>query len=69
MATINTRIQLRNDDISAWGQTNPTPLKGEVALAKRTDGSYDLRIGDGAKQWDALSGSLQLSANQIIGLT
>lgn len=69
MTTINTRIQLRNDDISAWGQTNPTPYRGEVALAKRTDGSYDLRIGDGIKQWDALSGSLQLSANQIIGLT
>lgn len=68
--SINTRISLRNDDIAAWEANSTTvPLKGEVTLAKRADGSYDLRIGDGAKNWGELSNSLMISADQIYGLT
>lgn len=67
--TINTRIVLRNDDLSNWVKSEKILLKGEVALAKREDGSYDLRIGDGTGSWNSLSDSFALSADQVIGLT
>lgn len=37
--TINTRIVLRNDHLSAWQNSAKAILKGEVALALREDGS------------------------------
>lgn len=66
---INTRIVLRNDDLSNWVDSTKPLLKGEVALAKRDNGTYDLRIGDGANLWKNLSNSFALSADQVIGLT
>ena len=32
--TINTRIVLRNDELSAWEKSEKQLLKGEVAFAK-----------------------------------
>ena len=77
MNTVNTRIILRNDDLSNWISANPVLSTGEVALARREDGTYDMRIGfvtsaEGgvptAKTFGELSNSLMLSSQQIIGL-
>lgn len=67
--TINTRIVLRNDYLSAWNTSDKKLLKGEVALALREDGKYEVRIGTGDKTWSALStDNIVLSANNILGL-
>ena len=67
--TINTRIVLRNDHLSAWNISDKKLLKGEVALALREDGKYEVRIGTGDKTWSALStDSIVLSASNILGL-
>lgn len=68
MAQLKTKIVLRNDDMTAWEASNPTLSKGEVALAKREDGSYDLRIGNDTSEWKDLSGSFAISSDQVIGL-
>jgi len=53
--TINTRIVLRNDELSNWDTSDKVLLKGEVALAQRDDGLYEVRVGDGVKKWSELS--------------
>lgn len=53
--TINTRIVLRNDSLANWQKSSKVLLQGEVALAKRTDGSFEVRVGDGTKTWSQLS--------------
>ena len=53
--TISTRIILRNDDLSNWEKSEKVLLKGEAALAKRADGLYEIRIGDGEHVWKDLS--------------
>lgn len=68
--TINTRIVLRNDTIAAWESSTKAILKGEVALALREDGKYEVRIGkDNTNTWNDLSTSgIVLSASNILGL-
>ena len=67
--TINTRIILRNDELSSWENSNLKLNSGEIALARREDGSYEMRIGKDNKTWNQLSGkNFMLSADQVIGL-
>ena len=58
--TINTRIILRNDTLSAWNQSQKKLLKGEMALALHTEdgkykNKYEIRIGEGDKTFSQLS--------------
>lgn len=48
---VNTRIILKNDELSNWNSSSLVLHAGEMALARREDGSYELRIGDGKKTW------------------
>lgn len=54
---INTRLVLRNDALSAFEASTVPLLKGEMALARRSDGNYEVRIGcaDSDKTWSQLS--------------
>ena len=52
MAQIQTRIVLRNDELSNWESSTITLKTGEAALARRPDGSYELRIGNGLSTWN-----------------
>lgn len=66
---ISTRILLRNDELSNWESSSVKLLAGEIALARRGDGSYEMRVGKGDKTWSELGGqNIMLSASQIIGL-
>ena len=66
---INTRILLRNDELSNWADSSLVLGAGEIALARRTDGSYEMRIGNGLSTWSQLGEqNFMLSANQVIGL-
>lgn len=50
--TINTRLVLRNDALANFQKSEKPLLKGEMALGKRDDGNYEVRIGtDGEKTW------------------
>lgn len=49
--TIKTRVLLRNDDLSNWINSSVVLGAGEVALARREDGSYEMRVGDNSKTW------------------
>jgi len=51
---INTRIILKNDELSAWDESSLILKQGEIALARREDGSYEMRIGNGNKTWTQL---------------
>ena len=51
MATLNTRIVLRNDTAAAWEQYDPKLLAGEVGVEKDT-GLF--KIGDGEHTWNEL---------------
>lgn len=54
-STIKTRILLRNDELSAWENSELVLGAGEIALARRSnDGGYEMRIGDGTKTWSEL---------------
>jgi hypothetical protein len=56
--TINTRIVLRNDELSAWEESSKVLLKGEVALAKLSESNeFEMRVGTGDKTWNQLSDS------------
>ena len=56
--TINTRIVLRNDELSAWEESSKVLLKGEVALAKLSGSNeFEMRVGTGDKTWNQLSDS------------
>lgn len=52
--TIKTRVLLRNDELSNWAESTLVLGAGEIALARRTDGSYEMRIGKGDKTWSEL---------------
>ena len=51
MATLNTKIQLRNDTAANWEQYNPKLLAGEIGI--ETDTGY-FKIGDGTNFWKDL---------------
>ena len=55
MATLNTKIVLRNDSTANW-LTNESVvlLKGEVGIEFMADGKAKMRIGDGVKTWSQL---------------
>ena len=56
--TINTRIVLRNDELSNWEESTKVLLKGEVAFAKLSGSNeFEMRIGDGNSTWSELSAS------------
>ena len=48
LATLKTRIQLRNDSSTKWTSTNPTLLEGEVGVENDT---RLIKIGDGTTAW------------------
>ena len=56
MATLNTRIILRNDSSANW-LTNESQvlLKGEVGIEFLTDGTVKMKVGDGIKTWGELN--------------
>lgn len=51
MATLNTRIVLRNDLAAAWASANPKLMAGEIGIEKDTG---LMKIGDGEHQWNDL---------------
>lgn len=55
MATLNTRIVIRNDSTTNW-LTNESAvlLKGEVGIEFLTDGKVKMKVGDGVKTWTQL---------------
>lgn len=52
MATLKTKLLLRNDTAANWSTSNPTLGKGEVGIEIDT---YKLKIGDGSTAWNSLS--------------
>ena len=56
MATVNTRLVLRNDELSNWNSSSRELLKGEAALAWLSGDLYEIRIGTGGKTWSQLNG-------------
>lgn len=55
MATLNTRIILRNDSTANWLTNESTVLlKGEVGIEFLADGKVKVKIGDGTKTWAQL---------------
>lgn len=56
MATLNTRIILRNDSTANWlTNSNQVLLKGEVGIEFLADGKVKMKVGDGTKTWAELS--------------
>ena len=55
MATLNTRIVIRNDSTTNW-LTNESAvlLKGEVGIEFLEDGKVKMKVGDGVKTWNQL---------------
>ena len=51
MATLNTKIVLRNDLATAWASANPKLLAGEIGIEKDTG---LMKIGDGVNLWNDL---------------
>ena len=56
MATVNTRLVLRNDELSNWNASSRELLKGEAALAWLSGDLYEIRVGTGGKTWSQLGG-------------
>lgn len=55
MATLNTRIVLRNDSTANWLENESVILlKGEVGVEFFADGATRIKIGDGVKTWAQL---------------
>lgn len=55
MATLNTRIILRNDSTANWLTNESTVLlKGEIGVEFLADGKVKIKIGDGTKTWAQL---------------
>lgn len=73
MATITTRISLRNDLLSNWNGSTVVLNKGEVALARLSgdlSDKYEMRIGVGDKTWSQLSScGIMVPAENVVGLT
>lgn len=56
MATLNTRIILRNDSTANWlTNSDQVLLKGEVGIEFLADGKVKMKVGDGTKTWAELS--------------
>ena len=56
MATLNTRIILRNDSTANWLTNEATVLlKGEIGVEFLSDGKVKIKVGDGTKTWAQLS--------------
>lgn len=55
MATLNTRIVIRNDSSANW-LTNKSAvlLKGEIGIEFLADGKVKMKVGDGTKTWEQL---------------
>lgn len=51
MATLNTRLVLRNDLAATWASVNPKLLAGEIGIEKDTG---LMKIGDGTNLWNDL---------------
>lgn len=51
MATLNIRIQLRNDTAENWTNANPVLLKGEMGVESDTK---KIKIGNGTDHWTTL---------------
>ena len=67
--TIKTRLQLKHDTLENWLSSDLVLSKGEVAFAEASDGSFQMRVGDGDHNWSQLSASpITWTADQIIGL-
>ena len=72
MATtiVNTRLVLRNDELSNWSNSTKQLLKGEVALAWLSGDLYEIRVGTGDKTWNELGESnIKVLAKNVQGLT
>lgn len=55
MATLNTRIVLRNDSSANWlTNSDQVLLKGEVGIEYLEDGTVKMKVGDGTKTWEEL---------------
>lgn len=55
MATLNTRIVLRNDSTANWLENSSVVLmKGEVGIEFLANDKVKIKIGDGVKTWDEL---------------
>ena len=57
MASITTRINLRNDSLSSWLASAVKLNKGEVAFARLSgelSDRYEMRVGVGGKNWSQL---------------
>ena len=72
--TVNTRLVLRNDQLSNWNASTKPLLKGEAALAQLSgdlSNYFQLRIGvDGTKTWKDLEPSnILIPINNVDGLT
>ena len=50
---LNTRIKLRSDNKADWEDSNPTLMKGEVAIVFNGDNTY-LKVGDGERSFKDL---------------
>ena len=67
--SLKMKLQLRRDDLSTWVEKNPVLADGELALAKRADGTMEMRVGYNGKHWNELSSNnVVWSADQIEGL-
>lgn len=51
MATLKTKLIIRNDKASEWAKYNPTLSIGEVGLETDT---LKMKVGDGVTKWNAL---------------
>lgn len=64
---LNTRIILRNDELTQWETAKPVLSVGEVALVRLNDNSYKVKVGDGSRDFTQLPyisiGYDQLSAD------
>ena len=70
MAVVNTRLVLRNDELSNWNVSTRELLKGEAAIAWLSGCVYEIRIGVGGKTWNQLGESnVKVSAKNVQGLT
>ena len=69
MAVVNTRIVLRNDELSNWALSRKQLLKGEAALAWLSGDLYEIRVGTGCKTWSQLGGcNVRIPAANVGGL-
>ena len=68
MATLNTRIVLRNDSTTNWlANSEQVLMKGEVGIEFMSDGSVKMKVGDGTKTWAELDyvGGEDVFANDL----